>query len=255
MGSWLKQIILVVLLASFVDLLLPNRSMQRYVKLVVSLFILITILSPVMNLVGSGMNLRMLAATVEGWDIGGTMDDKVLRQETLGIGTGADNRSRAIPALSEVLEEGEKLAKKRNEESLTLFKAKLESMVKQQVESQHGVAVKSADASLSLEKDGSPRLDRLHVVIASAPPSSASQSEAEGNPEAGLGSVQPVEPVDIRVQVGREPSSLPAFGEGKAASKAEAKKSKEVAESLARQWEVDASRVTVAFDGRGESGK
>lgn len=50
LSQWLKEIIMVILLATFIDLLLPNRSMQRYVKLMLSLIILLIILSPIMKL-------------------------------------------------------------------------------------------------------------------------------------------------------------------------------------------------------------
>lgn len=50
LGGWLREIILVVLLASFVELLLPSKSMERYARLVLSLLILLTMLSPIVSL-------------------------------------------------------------------------------------------------------------------------------------------------------------------------------------------------------------
>lgn len=50
LSQWLKEIIMVILLATFIDLLLPNRSMQRYVKLMLSLIILMILLTPIMKL-------------------------------------------------------------------------------------------------------------------------------------------------------------------------------------------------------------
>lgn len=47
LSNWLQELIMIVLLATFVDMLLPNRSMERYVKLVLSLLILLTLLSPI----------------------------------------------------------------------------------------------------------------------------------------------------------------------------------------------------------------
>lgn len=44
---WIKNIILVVLFASFLDLLLPNSSMQRFIKVIVGLFIMLAILNPI----------------------------------------------------------------------------------------------------------------------------------------------------------------------------------------------------------------
>jgi len=47
---WLKKIILLVLLAAFLDLILPNTTLQRYVKMVMGLILLLTIISPVFSL-------------------------------------------------------------------------------------------------------------------------------------------------------------------------------------------------------------
>ncbi|WP_458460738.1 stage III sporulation protein AF, partial [Paenibacillus sp.] len=53
LSNWLQELIMIVLLATFVDMLLPNRSMERYVKLVLSLLILLTLLSPITKLLRS----------------------------------------------------------------------------------------------------------------------------------------------------------------------------------------------------------
>lgn len=49
--SWVKYIIFVVLFASFLELLLPNSSMQRFVRVIMGLFIMLAILNPVIDLV------------------------------------------------------------------------------------------------------------------------------------------------------------------------------------------------------------
>src|SRR5690625_3170395 len=49
-GEWITHIVLIILIASFIDLLLPNSTMRRYVKLVVGLLIIMFILSPILDL-------------------------------------------------------------------------------------------------------------------------------------------------------------------------------------------------------------
>ena len=51
--SWIKYIIFVVLFASFLELLLPNSSMQRFVRVIMGLFIMLAILNPVIDVVQS----------------------------------------------------------------------------------------------------------------------------------------------------------------------------------------------------------
>ncbi|MCL6625740.1 stage III sporulation protein AF [Alicyclobacillus shizuokensis] len=46
LGAWLKQIVLVVMLAILADMLLPTRAMQKYVRMVMGLAIIAVILGP-----------------------------------------------------------------------------------------------------------------------------------------------------------------------------------------------------------------
>ncbi len=48
--EWIANIILLILLASVLELLLPNSSLQRYVKMVVGLLLLVMILSPLFSI-------------------------------------------------------------------------------------------------------------------------------------------------------------------------------------------------------------
>lgn len=48
LGEWLKQIILMVVLAVLTDLLLPTKSMQKYVRAVMGLAIIAVMLQPVL---------------------------------------------------------------------------------------------------------------------------------------------------------------------------------------------------------------
>lgn len=48
-GEWISHIVLLILLATFFDLILPSSSMKKYVKLVVGLMIIMLILSPVLQ--------------------------------------------------------------------------------------------------------------------------------------------------------------------------------------------------------------
>lgn len=59
LNEWIKQIILLVLIATFIDLLLPNSSFDRYVKLVLSLLIIMAILSPILQLINQDLDLAL----------------------------------------------------------------------------------------------------------------------------------------------------------------------------------------------------
>lgn len=50
LSGWLHELILVVLMAAFVEMLLPSKSMERYARLVLSLLVLLTMLSPIVSM-------------------------------------------------------------------------------------------------------------------------------------------------------------------------------------------------------------
>lgn len=54
--AWVKEIILLIMLAVVLELLLPNSSMQKYVRLVVGLILLLVLLKPVMSLFDTNIN-------------------------------------------------------------------------------------------------------------------------------------------------------------------------------------------------------
>jgi stage III sporulation protein AF len=85
-SDWLRQIVLLVLIATFMDLLLPNHSMDRYVKLVMGLLIILAILSPVFSLIRKDWDVSALAFRNGGTDVQDMTSLESIRQrgETLG---------------------------------------------------------------------------------------------------------------------------------------------------------------------------
>ena len=67
LAGWLREIVLVVLFAVVADMLLPTNALQRYIKVVISLFILLTILSPVLTLLRSDFNFTEVDAQLNRW--------------------------------------------------------------------------------------------------------------------------------------------------------------------------------------------
>lgn len=59
---WVKSIIFVVLFASFLELLLPNNSMQRFIRVIMGLFIMLAILNPIINVFESRLTEAQVPA-------------------------------------------------------------------------------------------------------------------------------------------------------------------------------------------------
>ncbi|MBE3563196.1 MAG: stage III sporulation protein AF [Hydrogenibacillus schlegelii] len=52
LSDWIRELIFVVLMATVVDLVLPSGEMRRYVRFVLGLFVLVTLVGPVFSLFG-----------------------------------------------------------------------------------------------------------------------------------------------------------------------------------------------------------
>ncbi len=120
---------MIVLLATFVDMLLPNRSMERYVKLVLSLLILLTLLSPITKLLKSdpvGELKRAMSAM--------------------------DAPSDGNATLEQILAQGKRLQSNEQEQSLQWTAKELANVMKGQIEETTGAKVRSVEVQLTMSK-------------------------------------------------------------------------------------------------------
>lgn len=199
LAEWLKEIIFIVLIAVFVDLLLPNRAMERYVKLVVSLLILLTLISPVMRFLSSDAKKELETAfseSIEG-----------LENEAAGQSTEA------------ILRQGEELRQKQEAEALQWAGEETARQMKEQIERETGQPVERVSVKLTTkpaktgaDKEGAsppaaePVISEVEVVMAEAKTeSSDADSNASGRgPEI---TVAPIEKITVRVGANTNESS------------------------------------------------
>ncbi|TQS00391.1 stage III sporulation protein AF [Paenibacillus ottowii] len=127
LGGWLKELVLIVLLASFVDMILPSRSMERYVKLVLSLLVLLTLLSPIVRLLSSSPS-EVLGRALD-----------LQRQAEIGA---------REPTLEEILAKGNKLKQQQEQNSMQWAGKEVAKEMKGQLEQYTGLAIQSVQVSL-----------------------------------------------------------------------------------------------------------
>lgn len=60
-----RNVVMIVLLTTFIDLIMPSSSMQRFVKVVMGLFILVTLLHPILNLFTKGQDFEVMTWQLE----------------------------------------------------------------------------------------------------------------------------------------------------------------------------------------------
>lgn len=199
LAEWLKEIIFVVLLATFIDLLLPNRSMERYVKLVVSLLILLTLISPVMRLFAPDAQQKLEKAFMENTEDGAV--------KTAGT--------------DEILRQGEQMRMKREREAIQWASEEAAKRMKEQIERETGRLVERVVVALDVPENGvEPAISAIEVYIdQEQEPTSAKDPPLSGrNEEHEQISIADVEPVRIQVKLMEDEQhtekSIPAGSSG-----------------------------------------
>jgi stage III sporulation protein AF len=128
LSQWLKEIIFIILFAVFIELLLPNRSMERYVKFVISLLILLTLLSPIMKL----------------------FTDQTEKKIETVLSGGFDQEGGNVQAETQkILAEGTKLQKKREQEVMAWTGEEIARQMKEQLKNVTGEPINRVAVGLT----------------------------------------------------------------------------------------------------------
>jgi stage III sporulation protein AF len=175
LSNWLRQIIAVVLLASLIDLLLPNRTMQRYVRLVAGLFILMTVATPIMHWMKGDFGTKLAE----------------------GLNSVERSPSSAGDQLALIEEQGAKLRDKQLNQAAELVAARLGSAIRGEIEQTQKRGVSKVDVITKRQTDGS--LDVSKVVVLLEPVSADGGGTDARSTD--VKDVEPIAPVDIHIDV------------------------------------------------------
>ncbi|GED12979.1 stage III sporulation protein AF [Aneurinibacillus migulanus] len=227
---WLKKIILLVLLATFLDLLLPSNTYSKYVKLVMGLLILLALVSPLLDLFRKDIPFAQLSFAIE-----------------KGAGQTQNPDFTSVDALAK------KLAAQNDQETNRYVEEQISGLVKKQVETQHGVRVQQVHVQVNSEgqKTGQP-IERISVVLA---PGKA-QEKGGKQSEQGV-SVEPVKPVKVEISLDSRNEGVhpPAEKEQSVAVVAEQKRTEEAIEAgISAAWNVPGDAVRITWSDAGEEG-
>lgn len=180
LGQWLKDIVLIVLFAAFVDLLVPDNALKKYVKLTISLMILITILAPLIE-----------------W----LKPDLDIREAAFAAMTSGDAE---MPPLSAVLENGGKLRMEAESRAASLAEQQIAGQIRRQVGEAFPVTVVSADVRLGPgEQEGTTEIESVRLILSPRPEVRDSAPDDPGEPESGTNGEAETE-MDRRLSSGPE---------------------------------------------------
>ncbi|GIO30736.1 MULTISPECIES: stage III sporulation protein AF [Paenibacillus] len=239
LSSWLKEVIMVVLLASFVDLILPSRSMERYVKLVLSLLILLTLLGPLIKILTDAAEVKIAAAF-------NAMDQTY---EAGGKGS-----------LQQIMNEAKQLQTRQQKQSLEWAAREVAAQMKDQIRKESGERAEVAVVLAMPEgmggdaKSEQPYIKGVTVTLKAK--EEAPKQEAENPLSSGEIRIEPVMPVQVDVGGGpakgqpnadEDPDNAGAKASGSGADKAEA-----IRKMLGAEWGIEPD-IVVVRDGASEN--
>ena len=192
LGSWLRDVISVVLLAAIVDMLLPNKSMQRYARLVTGLIVLLVMLSPLLKLMQGDPQGR-LDKSITDWD-------REVKRTAV-----------KMPSLEEILRKAQETAGSSQEQAVALARTQLESEVAAAVEKETGLSVDSVDASVEWDGRGGGSVKAVTITLA------AKGAARGGKASASTPELQEVAPVDVRIDADSPLPGQPPRSQGELA--------------------------------------
>lgn len=225
LGEWIKHIVLLILLATFMDLILPNSSMRKYVKLVVGFLLILLILSPILQLFQFDHE-RLLYSL-----------DQLLQ-------TDVQDSERQIKQQTEKIEELQ--SQLLQEDLQARWKAELKASLETQL------AVEVAEIQLQLGRNKN-QLDVQTVSLTLAPSASAQDQAEEVSDQLDSKQTQevikPVKEVEavreVRITVSaQEDQTAAAYVQTTAEQK---KIEKEVLKWLQAEWNISVDKIHIAW--------
>lgn len=164
---WLKKIILLVLLAAFLDLILPNTTLQRYVKMVMGLILLLTIISPLFSLFN-------------------------LSQEDLALRLDRYQEELNKPSDEEWKRITSKLLSHQNDQTTSYVQAQVTSAIKTRVKQVYGRDVQHIEIQMDKSNPDQPAIKRIELVLGEG-------AQEQKTDTTRIQPVQPIQPVDIQI--------------------------------------------------------
>lgn len=134
LSSWLKDIVVLFILITIAELIMPNGSMKKYINLIIGLLIIFTIISPIVKLMKFDFNL----------------DEAVINYSKFDE---IDSR--------EILEFHDQQEKQIER----MFKDKISGEVKKLIEDKSSYTVDSINVNILLEEENYGELDSLEIIL------------------------------------------------------------------------------------------
>jgi stage III sporulation protein AF len=214
---WIKKLILLVLLATFLELLLPTNAYQKYVRMAMGLLILLTLLTPLLEIFQKPITLDQLGGFYQSTENGQGIDME------------------RIQALSQ------QLVSHQDETTTQYVQTQIKDLVAKQVEEQYQVKVETVDVKLKKDSENQQSINQIVVHL--------QRNEAQmASEESEQGGMKPMDPVDVDINLdspSNKSSSVPVIQE-------DSPQLKRIQTDIATAWNLTNKQVFVKWNQTGE---
>lgn len=173
-------------------MLLPNQSMQRYVKTVISLFLLLTLLQPLLSLFEKHTQIdqRLGAALFK-------QDAAWNWQSDNGV-----DRMEPLPAIQQ---RAEALRIRQEEQSHRMVQNQVADLIKRKIEQTAGVQVQSVQVDTKPDENGRAVIQSVALSLDYVPSNETALHQGRSSTAGNSEPVRPMEPVGVpRIEIGED---------------------------------------------------
>jgi len=212
-SSWISQVVLLILLAIILELLLPNDNFQKYVRLVIGLVLIVSLLSPVV---------------------------KVLHMPVEQILNGLNPPQKDDALKSSLNQHKSEIEHEQAAYTSSIVADSMKDDVQEALKDKFDLAI-VGDIQLDVnDTSQNPKVEHAEVILGQANPSKKKRDNQKNSDKPK--EIPSVKKVDIHVNlddaaIKNHPSSQ------------EAKKLKDVKQFLAKKWEISQNRLTLRLEG------
>ncbi|MEC0230907.1 stage III sporulation protein AF [Paenibacillus alba] len=240
LAGWLKTVIMVIMLATFVDLLLPSNTMQRYVKTVMSLFILLTLLSPVLQLFQKDWDMDQLIGQAE----------QKQNEKTMYASTG--NGDQRMKSLEVITKDAQKLQAEGQKQSQQMLQTQLAGMMKEDLQKQTNLVIQDVQVAAQIDNNGKPVIMKVRVTLDDIDAKKQAQASGTVKSIAAMEPVKPVDPIRIEPTISKQ-TNRTTDQPAAAAPGLPARLEQEVdrlKQGITRNWLVEPAQIDIQVDQR-----
>lgn len=210
LSNWLKEIILLILIATFMDLLLPNRSMERYVKLVMGLVIILAILAPIISLLNKNVDWSNLSLT-----------------------DGA-HLSREMTSLESIHASGEELIETQDRLVIEETERRIAEKIAAEIDEEFEVTV--LERHVMMEQASEKQMGIKQVTLTISP---------KILPKNRKGASQPIQPVTLVEPIVIDSTSESSPSALKGESQQQSELAQKISRYLQKQWELQPNQIVI----------